>query len=148
MKTKRPVTSAQEIVADNRPPIPSAWRHQYDRLLQLRDKIMADANDLSEESNETLQLPNLTTSDSATDRFDRELALSLLSFEQDALGEIDAALGRLQNGTYGVCEVSGKLIPRERLEAIPWARYTVEVQAELEKSDNAADARSLRTSMN
>jgi RNA polymerase-binding transcription factor DksA len=57
--------------------------------------------------------------------------------EQDAVGEIDAALLRIRNGRFGVCELTGKLIPRERLEAIPWTRYTVEAQAELERVGEA-----------
>jgi RNA polymerase-binding transcription factor DksA len=59
--------------------------------------------------------------------------LSLLSQEQDALYEIEEALKRVDAGTYGICEMSGKPIPHARLEAIPFARFTVECQTQIEK---------------
>jgi DnaK suppressor protein len=71
--------------------------------------------------------------DSGTDNFDRDFALSLLSSDQDAIYEIEEALKRIEKKTYGVCELTGKAIPKARLEAIPWTRFTVEAQAQLEK---------------
>jgi RNA polymerase-binding transcription factor DksA len=71
--------------------------------------------------------------DSGTDNFDRDFALSLLSSDQDAIYEIEEALKRIEKGTYGICEITSKPIPKARLEAIPWARFTVEAQAQLEK---------------
>ncbi len=71
--------------------------------------------------------------DAGSDAYDKDFALSLLSQEQDALYEIEEALKRVDNGTYGTCEMSGKTIMVARLEALPFARYTVECQAELEK---------------
>ena len=72
--------------------------------------------------------------DAGTDAYDRDFALSLLSQEQDALYEIEEALKRVEAGTYGVCEMSSKSIPHARLEALPFARFTVECQADLEKN--------------
>ena len=63
------------------------------------------------------------------------LRLSLLSQEQDALYEIEEALKRIENTTYGICEMSSKPIPHARLEAIPFARFTVECQQQLEKEN-------------
>ena len=71
--------------------------------------------------------------DSGTDNFDRDFALSLLSADQDSVYEIEEALKRIEKKTYGVCELTGKTIPRARLEAIPWTRFTVEAQAQLER---------------
>ncbi len=71
--------------------------------------------------------------DAGSDAYDKDFALSLLSQEQDALYEIEEALKRVDNGTYGTCEMSGKPIMVARLEALPFARYTVECQADLEK---------------
>ncbi|MGC8990728.1 MAG: TraR/DksA family transcriptional regulator, partial [Verrucomicrobiia bacterium] len=65
--------------------------------------------------------------------FERDFALSLLSSDQDALYEIDEALKRIEKGTYGICEITGKPIPKERLDAIPWARFTVDAQIQLER---------------
>ena len=72
--------------------------------------------------------------DAGSDAYDKDFALSLLSQEQDALYEIEEALKRIENGTYGVCEMSGKPIPPARLEALPFARLTVECQAEFERT--------------
>lgn len=71
--------------------------------------------------------------DAGSDAYDRDFALSLLSKEQDGLYEIEQALARIENGTYGICEMSYKVIPILRLEAIPFARLTVECQAQWEK---------------
>jgi RNA polymerase-binding transcription factor DksA len=71
--------------------------------------------------------------DSGTDNFDRDFALSLLSSDQDAIYEIEEALKRIEKNTYGICELTGKPIPKTRLEAIPWARFTVQAQAQLER---------------
>jgi RNA polymerase-binding transcription factor DksA len=85
--------------------------------------------------------------DAGSDAYDRDFALSLLSQEQDALYEIDQALKRIELGTYGVCEMSGKQIPRARLEAIPFARFTVECQSQLEKQNKASRVRQSVTSL-
>jgi DnaK suppressor protein len=72
--------------------------------------------------------------DAGSDAYDKDFALSLLSQEQDALYEIEEAIKRIDAGTYGICEMSGKPIMIARLEALPFARYTVECQAELERT--------------
>ena len=77
----------------------------------------------------------LHQADAGSDAYDRDFALSLLSQEQDALFEIDEALKRIAKGSYGVCEMSGKNIPKARLEARPFARFTVECQNEIEKKN-------------
>lgn len=69
-----------------------------------------------------------------TDSFERETALRVYGNESEELYEIDQALKRIEEGNYGVCEGTGKPIPKKRLEAFPTARYCVEYQAELEKS--------------
>ena len=72
--------------------------------------------------------------DAGTDTFDRDFALSLVSSEQEALYEIEEAIKRIKAGTYGVCELTGKPIAKERLLAVPFARYSVESQAQVEKT--------------
>ena len=81
---------------------------------------------------------------SGTDNFDRDFALSLLSADKDAVFEIEEALKRIEKNTYGVCELTGKTIPKMRLEVIPWTRFTVEAQAQLER-DGALRSRRLGT---
>ena len=66
--------------------------------------------------------------DTATAMYDRELDEGLEEGAQQTLAEIDAALQRIEDGTYGTCEVCGKPIPPERLAAIPWARLCIDDQ--------------------
>jgi RNA polymerase-binding transcription factor DksA len=85
--------------------------------------------------------------DAGSDAYDKDFALSLLSQEQDALYEIEEALKRIDGGTYGVCEMSGKNIPQARLEALPFARLTVECQAEFERTKKFQRSRAAVTSL-
>ncbi|MBA3961004.1 MAG: TraR/DksA C4-type zinc finger protein [Chthoniobacterales bacterium] len=71
--------------------------------------------------------------DAGSDACDRDLAFCLLSQEVDSLFEIDHALQRIEEGRYGICEMSGEPIPVIRLNAIPFARFTVECQSEMER---------------
>lgn len=70
--------------------------------------------------------------DAATDTFDRDVALGMLSSDQDALFEIEDAIRRIESGSYGICELTGKKIPAARLQAIPWTRFSVEAGKRLE----------------
>ena len=72
--------------------------------------------------------------DAGTDTFDRDFALSLVSSEQEALSEVEAAIKRIRDGTYGICELTQKPISRDRLLAVPFTRYSAEAQKELEKT--------------
>ncbi len=109
------------------------WQGFYQHLLELREQLVRQMNGLAQESAQELAGYSLHMADSGTDNFDRDFALSLLSSDQDAVYEIEEALKRIERKTYGVCELTGKPIPRARLEAIPWTRFTVEAQAQLER---------------
>jgi RNA polymerase-binding transcription factor DksA len=113
--------------------IKGEWQKYYNRLLELREQLLHQMNGLAKESAQELPGYSLHMADSGTDNFDRDFALSLLSSDQDAVYEIEEALKRIEKKTYGVCELTGKNIPRARLEAIPWTRFTVDAQAQLEK---------------
>jgi DnaK suppressor protein len=109
------------------------WQKYCQRLLELREQLLRQMNGLAKESAQELPGYSLHMADSGTDNFDRDFALSLLSSDQDAVYEIEEALKRIEKKTYGVCELTGKSIPKARLEAIPWTRFTVEAQAQLER---------------
>ena len=113
--------------------IRAEWVKFYNRLLELRDQLMRQMTGLAKESAQEMAGYSLHMADSGTDNFDRDFALSLLSSDQDAIYEIEEALKRIEKNTYGICELTGKPIPRSRLEAIPWTRFTVQAQAQLEK---------------
>jgi len=109
------------------------WAKYYHRLMELREQLTRQINGLAKESAQEMAGYSLHMADSGTDNFDRDFALSLLSSDQDAVYEIEEALKRIEKNTYGICELTGKSIPRKRLEAIPWTRFTVEAQAQLER---------------
>jgi len=115
-------------------------RRQQVRLLQLRQRVVESISGVGEHTRANCGAPVWQThqADVATEVNDRDLALGLLSHEHDALYEIDQALQRIDSGTYGICEMSGKQIPSDRLEAIPFARFTVECQSQLEKEYKAS----------
>jgi DnaK suppressor protein len=113
--------------------IPAEWAAYYQNLLDLRDRLLHQMSGLAKESAEQMPGYSLHMADSGTDNFDRDFALSLLSSDQDAVYEIEEALKRIEKNTYGICELTGKQIPKARLQAIPWTRFTVEAQAQLEK---------------
>lgn len=122
--------------------IKQEWQKYYTTLIDLRERLVAQMNGLAKESAEEMAGYSLHMADSGTDNFDRDFALSLLSSDQDAVYEIEEALKRIEKNTYGICELTGKHIPRARLEAIPWTRFTVEAQAQLER-DGALRSRRL-----
>jgi DnaK suppressor protein len=112
---------------------------QREKLLALKDTLLDSMNGVAKDSlrsraeGSEASAFGMHQADAGSDAYDRDFALSLLSQEQDSLYEIDEALKRIENRTYGICEMSGKVIPHARLEALPFTRYTVECQAELEK---------------
>jgi RNA polymerase-binding transcription factor DksA len=80
-------------------------------------------------------LSNMPThmADSGTDNYEIDNILGLMESERKILMEIDFALGRIENNAYGICEANGELIPKARLEVIPWARYCVTCASLIEK---------------
>src|SRR6478609_3804149 len=126
---------------------------QRDRLLQLRDNILDSMNGVAKDTlrsraeGSEASAFGMHQADAGSDAYDRDFALSLLSQEQDALYEIEEALKRIESGTYGICEMSGKPIAHPRLEAIPFARYTVECQAQIEKLSKVQRSRTPVTSL-
>ena len=105
---------------------------QLRRLLELRERVSGEIISINRDSLSNME-PDPSLSDQGTDTFDREFALNQLSSEQDVLFEIDEAIRRIENGTYGICEMTEEPINIERLEALPYVRYSVQAQSELEK---------------
>ncbi len=128
----RPLASKHASPMDAKK-IKPEWQGFYQNLLDLRDQLLRQMNGLAKESAQEMPGYSLHMADSGTDNFDRDFALSLLSSDQDAVYEIEEALKRIERKTYGVCELTAKPIPKARLEAIPWTRFTVEAQAQLER---------------
>jgi DnaK suppressor protein len=144
--TKAPLVGTRDMLAFGQPVEKSRrlnpWlKKQQMRLLALKDTLLDSMTGVARDNLRTghdaheVSAHGLHQADAGSDAYDRDFALSLLSQEQDALFEIDEALKRVAKGTYGVCEMSGKQIPKARLEARPFARFTVECQNEIEKKN-------------
>lgn len=122
--------------------VPAKFKKFYTLLIELRDHVKHGLNTHAEE---TLKRSSKDESgdlsgygqhmaDAGTDTFDRDFALSMVSSEQDALHEIEEAIERIFKGTYGLCEMTGKQIRDERLMAVPFTRYSMKTQEQIEKN--------------
>ena len=145
-RTTRP-SSTSDILgaaasAAKRPTIKAKWLPHYRHLLELRDQLLAQAGKLARDATEGTPSYSMHMADAGTDSFDRDFALSMLSSDQDALYEIEQAIKRIESGSYGVCELTGKPIPESRLQAIPWTRFSADAQRQLER-DGALKRRQL-----
>ncbi|MFM2383357.1 MAG: hypothetical protein RL515_1344 [Verrucomicrobiota bacterium] len=134
-----------EGFVDESKQVPEKFRRYYRLLVDMRDALHKglafhseealkksgkdDAGDLSGYSQHL--------ADAGTDTADRDFALSLISNEQEALKEIADAIERMKKGTYGTCEITSKAIPPARLIAVPFTRYSLEGQKELERNRRA-----------
>lgn len=133
-KTSSPRTKKSRLSAAN-------IEHFKQLLLQKRREIISNVNEMEDE---TLKKSRLDASgdlssmpihmaDIGTDNYEQEFALGLMDSERKLLRETDDALQRIEEGTYGICEGTGKQIPKARLEAQPWARYCIEYARMLEQ---------------
>jgi RNA polymerase-binding transcription factor DksA len=118
--------------ANGRPQVHVKWMEHHNHLTQLQSQLLNDQRTLAEDAREATATYSEHMADAATDSYDRDWALSMLSSEQNAIYEIQQALNRIVNGTYGICELSGRPIESERLKTIPWTRFSAEAQHELE----------------
>lgn len=118
---------------------PAFIQKQRQRLLDLRDDLVDAVSGMARDTIRNAPEGSEASGsgqhqgDAGSDAYDRDFALSVLAKEQDALYEIEQALRRIASGSYGICEMSSRKIPQARLEAIPFARLTVECQAQWEK---------------
>ena len=106
-------------------------------LLEARVELIARVTGLEDDalrsSGGNLSNMPLHMADIGTDTFDQDLAIGMAETERELLREIDEALDRITAKTYGVCQLTGKPIPKARLDAKPWAKYTIEAARQLEK---------------
>ena len=117
------------------------WREHFEELMKARDRLANRRGELVRDASEEQPSFSLHMADAATDAYDRDFALSLASSEQNSLYEVEQAINRIRTGTYGVCEVTGKQIERERLKAIPWTRFSADAEKQLEKDGAIKRAR-------
>ena len=118
--------------------VPKQWQVYYEDLMKLRSSLKGA---LGERSSETIGASaressgelSLNSSDAGTETFDRDVALSMVANEQEALNEIEDAIDRIFDGTFGVCQETKKPIKKNRLKAVPFTRFSLEGQDLFEK---------------
>ena len=120
---------------------PKKWREHYERLSSLLDQLTRERGDVTRDLRGEKPRPSQQMAEAATDSYDQDWALSVLSSEQDAIYEIQEAMERMRQGTYGCCELTGKAISRERLRAVPWTRFSAEAEKQLEREGAARRTR-------
>lgn len=98
-------------------------------LLEKRNEILGSVSEMTSEAlrRDRTDLSNmpLHMADAGSDNYEIDNTLGLMDSERRILDEIDDALARIENHTYGICDGAGERIPKKRLQAIPWARYCV-----------------------
>jgi RNA polymerase-binding transcription factor DksA len=116
------------------PQIPPRWRWHYDKMKSLRDRLLDSHDDQFGQLAGVEEPFSVDGADSASGETDHEAALGILARDQDMLVEVNAAIRRILEGSYGICEASGQPITQDRLRAVPWTRYTREVETRLEQA--------------
>jgi RNA polymerase-binding protein DksA len=113
--------------------------HYRDLLLAKRRELVGDMSAMEREALRSSGGSNLSTlpihmADMGTDNYEQEFTLGLVEKDRNLLRAINAALAKIQNGTYGICEGTGKPIGKPRLEAQPWARFGIDHARQLERN--------------
>lgn len=124
--------------------IPRKWKKYYNMLISMRKHFSSGAEARAEEvlkrsakeDSGDLSSYGQHLADAGSESFERDMAYCLLSTEKEMIDEIDAAIERMKEGTYGVCELTGKSIPEARLKAVPFTRYTIEGQRIKDKENS------------
>jgi len=133
-------TKAADVIEERS--VPEKYKRYHKLLIDLRKHLTEGIERHSEETLKRsvkddagdLSSYGQHMADAGTDTFDRDFALSLVSNEQEALSEIDAAIKRIHDGTYGICEITSKPISKERLLAVPFTRHSAEAQKQIERN--------------
>lgn len=144
MAQKRKKTSRKKISSTRtkKSRLSAADKERFKQmLLEKRQEIFGNVSEIEDEALKKSRLDAtgdlssmpIHMADIGTDNYEQEFALGLMDNERKLLKEIDDALHRIEQGTYGLCEATGKPISKARLEAKPWARYSVEYARMLEQ---------------
>lgn len=150
VKVAKPAKPARTtIVVENKPVVPAPekiktilGRRDLEKfrelLLEKRRELLGDVSSMEDEALRNSGNTNLSNlpihmADMGTDNYEQEFTLGLVEKDRKVLREIHAALMKIKDGTYGICEGTGKPISKTRLEAQPWTRYSIEHARKLEQ---------------
>src|ERR1051325_8674528 len=123
-------TTAEILSSNKRSNSFGRWSKQYHQLCVERDRLLA--RNFSTQESSSVKLDDI--SDAAADESERGLAFVAARATHANIVDVLEAIRRIERGTYGIYELTGRPIESERLSAIPWTRYSLEGQHELEKA--------------
>ncbi|MBM4108964.1 MAG: TraR/DksA family transcriptional regulator [Phycisphaerae bacterium] len=123
---------------DGKSPLPKKELDRFRALLiKKRGELVGDVANMETEalksSSGGLSHTPQHLAEQGSDAYDQSLALDLAAADRKLIKEIDDALVRIEKGTFGLCEVTGKPISMQRLEELPWARHSIEAARHLER---------------
>lgn len=132
-----PVTSDSKMQKNRAGLSQKELEHFRDLLLEKRRELLGDVTSMEREAlrsgNTNLSNLPLHMADTGTDNYEQEFTLGLVEKDRQLLREIQVALAKIQDGSYGVCEGTSKPIAKQRLEVQPWARHSIEYARQMEK---------------
>ena len=135
-KADVPVTETKAPIKRKTKMVKKELDHYTQLLLTERARLLGLVHGIEDEALRSkggnLSNMPLHMADVGTDTFDQDLALGMAETERKLLGEINSALKRIEEKTYGMCEMTGKQIPKTRLNAKPWARFTIDAARKVE----------------
>ena len=112
----------------------------FEKLLTLRASLLGDMTHMEDDSlkdhAKTVSIPT-DREELGSDNADQELTLTLLGSDEDILDQTEAAIQRIEDGSYGRCKECGEKIPKTRLDAIPYAAECVQCASQQEEDENA-----------
>lgn len=106
------------------PKIPPRWRRHQRALEEIRATLSLEYEEHTRAMREPLEHGGEDSVDVANEKSERSTLLAEIQLEENQLAEIDAALARIREGTFGICQATGQPIPEARLKAIPWTRFS------------------------
>lgn len=132
-----PVTSDSKMAKNRAGFTSKELEHFRDLLLEKRRELLGDVTSMEREAlrsgNTNLSNLPLHMADTGTDNYEQEFTLGLVEKDRQLLREIQVALAKIQDGSYGICEGTSKPISKQRLEVQPWARHSIEYARQMEK---------------
>lgn len=123
------------------PLIPHRWAWHYRALVRLGRELAGESNQRTAVMRVATERGGADSGDAASEECEHETLLAEIRQEQAELAEVDAALDRIRDGTYGVCQLTGEPIEAARLRVVPWTRYSTIAAAKLEQSAGTARPR-------
>ncbi|MFG0260068.1 MAG: TraR/DksA family transcriptional regulator [Phycisphaerales bacterium JB041] len=136
-----PVAAGEVVDADGKKVKSPFTKRQLEKYAEvLHHKRRELLGDIDSMENEALKSDGGASSslpqhmaDQGSDSYDQTLSLDLAAADRTLLKEIDAALDRIADKTYGICAQTGKPISKERLDELPWARFSIEAARAMER---------------